>query len=489
MKSHEQQELRVLLSELDSRERRELSKTAARRRQEAQAAQQRGISYSRSPSHDEVLYDLLKQRRTSGAIHESVTLIPRVVGIGAGICRVETSDGIRECRVHPELRCRQQTSLAVGDLVELAGDRIMRVLSRRNRLSRPEPGNPHRERVMAANLDLAVIVVSGGRPGLHPGLIDRILLALEERGIPAAVCLNKIDLFETADERDSAILRLAPFKELGIPVVLVSASSGEGIAELRELLGGKTSVFLGHSGVGKSSLVNALAGSESVTDSAKTGEVRAADGRGRHTTTGSSLHCLAHGISVIDTPGVREFGLSEVDEKSLPSLFPEFRGFSAHCRFRDCRHLEEPDCAVCEAVRDGRIPRSRYQQYRRILNSLKPEEAPREFVCIGCGAKVPLEAVGTTQRNHCPACLWSRHLDLIPGDRAAACGGAMEPISVWVRKGGEWAILHRCGSCGVIHANRVAGDDNEIKLLSLAVKPLSQPPFPLDRLGLSESRS
>lgn len=105
------------------------------------------------------------------------------------------------------------------------------------------------------------------------------------------------------------------------------------------------------------------------------------------------------------------------------------------------------------------------------------------FFCRSCGKPVPLPEGGTTQRNHCPHCLTSLHLDDTPGDRSAGCGGLMEPIGVWVRRGGEWALLHRCRKCGVIHSNRIAGDDSPLKLLSLAVKPLASPPFPLERLN------
>jgi len=98
------------------------------------------------------------------------------------------------------------------------------------------------------------------------------------------------------------------------------------------------------------------------------------------------------------------------------------------------------------------------------------------------------QAYGTEHRNHCPSCLWSKHLDDSPGDRAADCDGAMEPVAVWVKRGGEWAIIHRCSRCGTLHSNRIAGDDNELVLMSLAVKPISQPSFPLDRLAVVDVR-
>ncbi|BDI30307.1 RNHCP domain-containing protein [Capsulimonas corticalis] len=111
---------------------------------------------------------------------------------------------------------------------------------------------------------------------------------------------------------------------------------------------------------------------------------------------------------------------------------------------------------------------------------------PQWFQCVHCGQPVVPDACGTEHRNHCSRCLWSKHVDDAPGDRAADCGGAMEPVAVWVRKGGEWAIIHRCVRCGAMHSNRIAGDDSELVLISLAVRPLSQPPFPLERLAGQE---
>lgn len=110
-------------------------------------------------------------------------------------------------------------------------------------------------------------------------------------------------------------------------------------------------------------------------------------------------------------------------------------------------------------------------------------DAPSAFICGHCGQTVVPEADGTMHRNHCPHCLWSKHLDLTPGDRRSGCRGDMEPIALWIRKGGEWAIIHRCHACGALRSNQIAGDDGEMVLMSLAVRPLAMPPFPLDRLG------
>ena len=127
--------------------------------------------------------------------------------------------------------------------------------------------------------------------------------------------------------------------------------------------------------------------------------------------------------------------------------------------------------------------------YNKKEHRVRRGSAPEWFQCTHCGQPVVPETYGTEHRNHCQWCLWSRHLDDEPGDRAADCGGGMEPIAVWVRQGGEWAIVHRCKRCGVLHSNRIAGDDNEILLLSFALRPLSQPAFPLDRLHPSEPPS
>lgn len=112
----------------------------------------------------------------------------------------------------------------------------------------------------------------------------------------------------------------------------------------------------------------------------------------------------------------------------------------------------------------------------------RSDRAPDWFHCVRCGQPIPGEAPGTAHRNHCPWCLWSRHVDDEPGDRASECRGAMEPVAVWVRPGGDWALIHRCRTCGELHSNRVAGDDNELALVALAVRAISQPPFPLERL-------
>jgi len=127
------------------------------------------------------------------------------------------------------------------------------------------------------------------------------------------------------------------------------------------------------------------------------------------------------------------------------------------------------------------------KERKRIRRQIAPRDGP--FICTHCGKEVCATTEGTEHRNHCPSCLWSLHLDRQSGDRAAGCGGAMEPIAVWVRRSGEWAVVHRCRECGVVRVNRIAGDDNQLALISLAARPLAKPPFPLDGVTPGADRS
>jgi ribosome biogenesis GTPase / thiamine phosphate phosphatase len=534
MDKKQRRRLRSLLAELDTGERNRLTKRAAKLRK---AALRTRKPDGRRLELEDFLLELVgvemgdgdeatgggNGSRTDGTAPTRALLAAAdssergiVSGITAGACTVLLDDGETTAALPRDLAGRQQSDLAVGDdvLVERRSDghRVTAVLPRRTLLARADPHVPRRRRAIAANVDFVVVVVAAEAPPLHPRLIDRYLVAVEQSGARAALVVNKVDLLDFG-RRHELLARLQPYRSLGIPVLPCSAARAEGIAEIRAALAGQTCVFVGQSGVGKSSLLNALDGDVA----ARTGAVRAGDGRGRHTTTFSALYDLAGGIRVIDTPGIRRFSPEDADDpETLAAGFVEFAPYAIQCRFRDCTHVHEPGCAVRRAVADGTVPRSRYVSYRKLLGGDgddpraadedpapagcgpgRPEQAGCErgvpehggpaggghFTCARCSRPVPLEAAGSGHRNHCPYCLHSVHLDDAPGDRAACCGGLMEPVTVWVRRSGEWALVHRCRTCGRLSSNRIAGDDNEALLLSLAVKPLSAPPFPLDGLA------
>ncbi|MDQ2948119.1 MAG: ribosome small subunit-dependent GTPase A, partial [Acidobacteriota bacterium] len=259
------------------------------------------------------------------------------------------------------------TGVAVGDRVLFSLDRrrIESVLPRSSCLSRPDPHNPIVERVIAANIDVVVNVVSVKTPPLRPGLIDRYLIAIENSGAQPLICVNKADLIDQDAAEIEALLD--PYRDIGIPVVLCSASTGHGLIEMTDLLAGRLCVFAGHSGVGKSSLLNALVPGLEIATRA-VGQIHE---RGRHTTTGSRLYKLPGGGMIIDTPGIREFGLWQVTPAQVRNYFHEFDNHSAECAFSDCSHTHEPNCAVIPAVQASLISPARYDSYRRIMESIE----------------------------------------------------------------------------------------------------------------------
>ena len=293
-----------------------------------------------------------------------------VTEVQRGRVRVRVDDEEFDANLSQDLARTQQSSIAVGDLVELEEladlTRVIAVQERRSSLARPDPANDGRERVIAANIDVAVVVLSVVAPRLRPALIDRFLVALDYGGVAPVLCVNKVDLFGASDGRASVMRILEPYRALEIPCLLTSAETGEGVSELRELLGTKTCVFTGHSGVGKSTLLNAL----DPGSARDTGGVREGDGKGQHTTSSSALRILESGLRLIDTPGIRTFGLWKLDGEGLRRSFREFEEFRGSCRFRDCTHVHEPGCAVVAATESGAVAPARYAAYRRLLDEL-----------------------------------------------------------------------------------------------------------------------
>ena len=230
------------------------------------------------------------------------------------------------------------------------------VLARWRRDASRRSSGGAREHVLAANVELAVVVAAVARPPFHPRLIDRSMVIAQRGGLEVAVALNKIDL-------ESARPDLSAYRGLGLEVVEVSARTGEGIERLARLVEKRTVVLAGHSGVGKSSLINALAG----TELAATGGLGGRRHQGRHTTSRSSLYRFGRDTAVIDTPGIRSLALTGIPPDELAALFPEFAEPAARCRFRDCAHDHEPGCAVRDAVAAGRVATGRHDLYLRLL--------------------------------------------------------------------------------------------------------------------------
>ncbi len=295
-----------------------------------------------------------------------------VTAIASALCRVTIGDETLLCTVRGTLHAKETgftNALAVGDQVLIRKDNaggaiVEHIFPRRTFLARPDVFYPHLQQLVVANADQLLIVASWRDPIIWFELIDRYLVAAARNHLPAIICINKIDLatLRAECERD-----LRPYQELGIRCILTSAQSGEGINELRTLLQSRTSVLAGLSGVGKSSLLSAVQPSLRL----RVGDVSEHSGEGRHTTTQATLLQLDNQTCVVDTPGIREFGLGGLTRAQLIAYFPEIQEAAHNCRFRNCTHREEPGCAVQHAVGNGVIAQSRIHSYRLIVASLR----------------------------------------------------------------------------------------------------------------------
>jgi ribosome biogenesis GTPase len=298
-------------------------------------------------------------------------VIGRVVRIGGKTFDVTTSAGRLTCAFRGRLKKERQAVVrlvAVGDEVEVTPTEgtegiIEKVLPRKSKLSRPSSGNARKEQVIVANVDAILIVQSARNPDLDLLTVDRCTVMASAAGIPAAVCVNKTDL--------GPPVGVDVYPPIGIPTFGTSAIRGEGLAELRKFLDGKTTVFIGPSGVGKSSLLNALHPAAAV----KTGAVSERTGGGRHTTTWADLVELVPGTYVTDTPGLEIFTLWEITAESLRDYFPEFADRGTRCKYRNCSHQAEPHCVVLEALKAGLIAPSRHAHYVSIRKALADRPA------------------------------------------------------------------------------------------------------------------
>lgn len=281
----------------------------------------------------------------------------RIVKALSGFYYVKTEDGLLESKARGKFRKEGMLSPLVGDLVKVSCENgkgmIEEILPRRNEFIRPA----------VSNLDLLVILASETVPVTEPFLVDRITAIAGNQNVPVVICVNKSDL--TMEARLTEL-----YKKAGYPVIPTSAVTGEGVEELRGMIKGKLSAFTGNSGVGKSSLLNALAPSLNL----QTGEISEKLGRGRHTTRYIELLELGENTYVADTPGFSSFDTERMDlvlKENLQFAFPDFSPYIGTCQFHDCAHMKEPGCAVRQALEDGKICQTRYESYIRLYEKAR----------------------------------------------------------------------------------------------------------------------
>ena len=280
----------------------------------------------------------------------------RIIKALSGFYYVQTENSVVECRARGRFR-KEGTSPLVGDRVRIVREQgkgtVDAILPRRNALIRPA----------VANVDVLVVLASCAIPQTEPFLIDRILTIAARQDVPCLVCVNKDDLAPAAPLADI-------YRKAGIPTLVTSAATGEGIEDLRVQITGKFAVFTGNSGVGKSSVLNALAPELAL----PVGEVSQKLGRGRHTTRHIELFALSGGTYIADTPGFSSFDTDRMDaipKEELAQTFVEFLPYLGSCQFPDCAHRKEPGCAIRAAVEQNAIDKSRYESYLRLYDIVK----------------------------------------------------------------------------------------------------------------------
>jgi len=296
---------------------------------------------------------------------------------------VKIKDGtVLKCRLRGKFRIdgmKTTNPVAVGDIVNFEYSEsdqtgwIIQIEDRKNCIIRKSTRLSKQKHIIAANIDLSVLIATVAFPRTSSGFIDRFLVSAEAYNVDSAIVFNKMDLCSgTLNE----VLQyyISMYKEAGYTVLQVSATEGTHMDQLRQLLQGKVSLLSGHSGVGKSHIINALEPGLQL----RTGEISGYHLKGKHTTTFAEMHDLSFDATIIDTPGIKEFGLVDFEPWELGHWFPEFKSLIPHCRFSNCTHVHEPGCAVRFAAEHEKIHPARYESYLSILNNVEDELAQLE---------------------------------------------------------------------------------------------------------------
>ncbi|WP_445382879.1 ribosome small subunit-dependent GTPase A [Robiginitalea sp. IMCC43444] len=278
-----------------------------------------------------------------------------------------------ECRIKGKFRIqgiKSTNPIAVGDQVlfdlETLGDEtvgsIHEILERRNYVVRKSVNLSKQTHIIAANIDLVFLMITMENPKTYTTFIDRFLATTEAYEVPCVLLFNKTDLYGP-DMLDETKYLAALYREIGYTCLGISAKKGKNVEKVRDLMKGKTCMFAGHSGVGKSTLINRIAPELDL----KTAEISEQHGQGQHTTTFAQMYDLSFGASIIDTPGIKGFGLVDMEKEEIGDYFPEFFALKSGCKFNNCLHLDEPNCAIKGALEEDRISWSRYRSYLQMV--------------------------------------------------------------------------------------------------------------------------
>ena len=297
-----------------------------------------------------------------------------VVKNTGNIYSVKTDGGVVECRIKGNFRLKDIKStnpVAVGDYVKISMREdntayISDILPRRNYIVRKASNLSKQSHILAANVDVCLLVVTVNYPATSTTFIDRFLASAEAYRVPVVLIFNKTDLYNDV-ERDSMETLIALYESIGYRCLRTAATEGRGVEEIKEIIKGRVSLLAGNSGVGKSSLVNAV----SPETAARIGEISKIHNKGMHTTTYSEMFELMPGSYLVDTPGVKGFGTYDMEIEEIADYFIEIFECSKGCRFGNCTHIHEPGCAVVEAVTQGEIALSRYSSYLSMIEEKK----------------------------------------------------------------------------------------------------------------------